>query len=105
MYEADPPGSRSGSSSLVLGYGASVGAGVFCTNAKSVCDLKGPFKTLTIGAGLAWGGEITVAWSNGTYIVSLHGTYSPLPWPSGMVSLITTNTGVKPLGGKHCGCN
>jgi len=101
----DPPGSRDGNTGYVLGYGASAGAGLFGTNAKSVCDLQGPFKTFSIGAGLLFGGELTIAWSNGTYFVSLNATVSPLPWPSGMASLINTNTAVKPLGGRNCGCN
>jgi RHS repeat-associated protein len=100
----DPPGSRSSNSGYVLGYGASVGAGLFGTNAKSVCDLSGPFKTLTIGAGVLLGGEVTIAWSGGTYYVSASVTASPLPVPSAMGSLINTNTGVKPFSGSHCGC-
>jgi hypothetical protein len=101
----DPAGSRDGSTGYVVGYGASVGAGLFGTNAKSVCDLKGPFKTLSIGGGALFGGELTIAWSNGTYFVSLTGTTSPLPFISGMASLINTNTTVKPLVGRNCDCN
>jgi RHS repeat-associated protein len=101
----DPPGSRKWNNGYVLGLGASIGGGLFGTNAKSVCDLKGPFKSLTIGAGELFGGELTIAWSHGTYFVSLHATVSPLPFPSGSISLINTNTIVKPLAGDHCGCN
>jgi len=96
----DTPGSRDWNSGYVVGYGASGGGGLFGTNAKSVCDLRGPFKTFSIGGGALWGGELTIAWSNGTYFVSLIGTASPLPWLSGMASLINTNTAVKPLAGR-----
>jgi RHS repeat-associated protein len=100
----NPPGSPNGYTGAA-GYGFDGGAGVFGTNAKSVCDLKGPFKTLTIGAGLGFGAQIQVAWSNGTYIASGSVTWSPLPWPSGMASFMDTNTAVKPLGGRKGRCN
>jgi hypothetical protein len=101
----DPAGSRSGDTGYVLGYGASAGGGAFWTNAKSVCALKGPFRTFTIGGGLLLGGEITIAESGGIYFVSAHVTASPVPFPSGMASLMYTNTEVKPLAGRSCGCN
>jgi hypothetical protein len=101
----DPAGSRDGGTGYVLGYGADAGGGLFGTNAKNVCDLKGPFKTLTIGGGALIGGEAQIAWSGSIWIVSLSVTLSPLPVPSGMASLINTNTFVKPLAGRNCGCN
>jgi hypothetical protein len=61
----DPPGSRNGDTGYVLGYGADAGLGLFGTNAKSVCDLKGPFKTFTIGGGLLFGGELQIG--SGSY--------------------------------------
>jgi RHS repeat-associated protein len=100
----DPSGSRNGETGYVTGYGASGGAGFFGTNADSVCDLQGPFKTLTISGGMFLGGEVTVAWSGKTVFVSGMVTVSPLAYPSVMVSLINTNTFVKPLVGRSCGC-
>lgn len=61
----DPPGSRNGDTGYVLGYRADASQGLFGTNAKSVCDLKGPFKTFTIGGGLLFGGELQIG--SGSY--------------------------------------
>jgi RHS repeat-associated protein len=100
----NPPGSRNDGTGYVFGYGLGVSLGLFGTNAKSVCDLQGPFKTLTIGAGGLIGGEITIAWSGKTFFFSGSLTGSPLPIPAGGGTIINTNTAVKPLSGGGCGC-
>ena len=87
----DPPELRDRENGVV-GLSAGVGAGVFGTNAKNVCQLKGPFKTLVISAGVLFGGEVQISWSHGIYMVSVNATVSPLPFPSGMVALMPTET-------------
>ncbi len=85
-----PDGPRDFGSPWGFGAAAGVGGGFFLTNATSVCNLKGPFNTTLLTAGVpGLTVELQVGYSHGTWIVSLTGS----PYGVGaLLSNLSTNT-------------
>ena len=103
MANPNSTGSPNSNKNFAFGTAAGIGGGAFVTNAHNVCELRGPFNTTIIDAGVpGLSGELQIGYSNGILIVSITGS----PIGAGlMVSNMVTNTWVKPLAGRNCGCH
>jgi hypothetical protein len=83
-----------------VGAAAGVGLGGFLTNAKNICDLKGPFNTVLVDVGIGpLSAEVQISWVNGTFIISATGSPAGIGF---LAAKMNTNTWVKPFSGPCC---